>query len=166
MGYLVFDLQRNLVAAAYIGVQSGGQHLRQHAYGSSAALYPTQKTWMGIARSEGQNRAHELCVDLRQWRGLGGKVFPKARANFVRDHLPYGKFAHGFHVPEHVVEHLVGLLAKAGPILRVERGACHWCGRMHFFGRLRFLSEGSPLSGRLRVLPSTSNRNAIMRRGF
>jgi hypothetical protein len=103
VGYLLFDLQRDLVAAAGIGVQPRGQHLGQHAYHCSAALYPAQKTWVSIARREGQNRGHKLCVNLRQRRGPGGKIFPKARAYPVRDHLPRGKFAHVFNVPEHVV---------------------------------------------------------------
>ena len=119
-GHLVFDLQRNLIAATHICVQPGGQHLCQHAHRSSAALYPAQKTGVGIARREGQNRAHKLCVDLREWPGLGGKWFSKMRPHLVRDRLPNGIFAHGFHVLEHVVEHAVGLRAKTSPVLRVE----------------------------------------------
>jgi hypothetical protein len=49
---LVLNFERNLVAAANIGVQAGGQHLRHHAYRSSSALYPAQKTRVGIARRE------------------------------------------------------------------------------------------------------------------
>jgi hypothetical protein len=124
VGHLAFDLQRDLVPAPNIRVQPGGQHLRQHAYRSSAALHPAQKTWVRIARRKWQNAAHEFFVNLRQRRGLGGKTFAKTRPNLIRDHLPHRKFAHGFHVPEHVVEHVVGLLAKAGPVVRVKRTAC------------------------------------------
>jgi hypothetical protein len=92
-------------------------------------------------------------VDLRQWRGLGGKIFTKARANLVRDRLPHGKFAHGFHVPEHVVEHLMGLPAEAAPILRIERRVCRRCKRMlvcragaaHSFAAFVFSQRDLPL---------------------
>ena len=47
--------------------------------------------------------------------------------------------------PEHVVEHAMGLLAKAGPIVGVERGACRWCRHMHSFGSFVFSQKGPPV---------------------
>ena len=65
-----------------------------------------------------------------------------------------------FHVSEHVVEHLVGLLTKAGPMRWVERSACRRCSRRlvcgaayaHFFAGLVF-SQGIPHQGDLACFP-------------
>ena len=38
---LALDLDRHMIAAAEIGVQSGGQHLRQHADGSCRRHAPS-----------------------------------------------------------------------------------------------------------------------------
>jgi hypothetical protein len=54
--------------------------------------------------------------------GLAGKSITKARPHFVGIDLPDGLIADGFHGAEHVVEHAVGLLAKGGPVGRVQVG--------------------------------------------
>ncbi len=61
---LTLDLDGNLIAAAEIGVQSRGQHFRQHAYGSAAAVDPAHETGMNIARRERQDVVHELLMNF------------------------------------------------------------------------------------------------------
>ena len=67
---LAFDLDRNVIAAAEIGVQSGRQHLRQHADGGAAAMHPSHEAGMNIAGRIGHDEIGELAIDLAEIGGL------------------------------------------------------------------------------------------------
>ena len=59
---LPLDFDRHVIAAAEIGVEAGGQHLRQHAGHVAAAMHPTHEAGMGIAGGVRENVAHELVM--------------------------------------------------------------------------------------------------------
>ena len=61
---LTFDLDRNVIAPAEIGVQSGRQHLRQHADGGAAAMHPSHEAGMNVAGRIGNDEIGELAIDV------------------------------------------------------------------------------------------------------
>ena len=58
----------------------------------------------------------------RQLRRQHGKWLTKVLAHRFGNHLPEGTFANGFDVAQHVIEHVMCLLAKTAPVTRVKGG--------------------------------------------
>ena len=118
---LALDLDRRLIAASQIGIQSRGQHFRQHANRRTPAMHPAHKAGMNITCGEGQDIAHELFMN-------GGKIgrqprnhAAKPRPRLVWHGLPHRAFANVLGVIEHIVQHVVGLRAEVFPVAWIKR---------------------------------------------
>ena len=120
---LPLDLDRHVIAAAKIGVQAGGQHLRQHAGHIAAAMHPTHEAGMGIAGGVRENMTHELVMHGGEIARPGRHDVAKARALCVRNRLPHRALADILDVVENIVEHAVALRAGAAPIGGIEAAA-------------------------------------------
>ena len=120
---LPFDFDRHVIAAAEIGVEAGGEHLRQHARHVAAAMHPAHEAGMHIAGGEGENVAHELVMHGGEIGRPGRDGRMEAGAHAVGDRLPHRAFADILDVIENIVEHPVPLRAGALPIRRVQIAA-------------------------------------------
>jgi len=118
---LTFNLKRNMVAAAEIGIEPGRQHFRQHADRTAAAVHPSHESGMNVAGRIRQDEIGELAVDFAELRGLPRKLRVKPRANFVRYRLPDRPIPDVGGVIDHVIEHAMTQRADLIPVLRIER---------------------------------------------
>ena len=85
---LALHFDRDVVAPAEIGVEAGGQHLRQHAHRRAAAVHPSHEAGMDVAGGVGQDIAHELAVDRRQFGRRLGNAGAEAGAHLAGNRLP------------------------------------------------------------------------------
>ena len=120
---LPLDFDRHVVAAAEIGVETGGEHLRQHAGHAAAAMHPAHEAGVHIAGGERENVAHEFVVHGGKTGRSARDVRLEAGAHAVRDRLPHRALADVLDVIENIVEHPVPLGTGALPIHRVETAA-------------------------------------------
>ena len=118
---LPLDLDGNMIAAAAVGVQPGGEHLRDHANRRAAAIDPAHEAGMHVALSVGQHLAHELGMNLGEIFTLPWRGRLKMRAHIGWNRLPDGPLANVLDVAEHVVQHAVSLRAKLGSSLSGSR---------------------------------------------
>ena len=102
---LTFDLDRNVIASAEIGIEAGRQHFRQHADGGAAAMHPSHEARVNIARRVGNDEIAELPIDLAEIGRLARKRDVKPRANLIRYRPPDRAIADLRGVVEHVIEH-------------------------------------------------------------
>jgi hypothetical protein len=120
---LALDLDRNVIAAAEVRIESSGEHLRQHAHDVAAAVHPPHEPRMHVARGVRQHVLREFSVDIRQLGRRARQRGTESRAHLVGDGLPHRTLADVLDVVEHVVEHDVRLPAHGGPIVGVQRRA-------------------------------------------
>jgi hypothetical protein len=119
---LPLDLDRRVIAAAEIGIETSGEHLRQHAGHVAAAVHPSHETGMAVPRGIGKNAAHELVMHGREIGRPGRHAGAKIRPDVVRDRLPDRPRADVLDIIENVVEHPVPLGPDLLPVLRIEAG--------------------------------------------
>src|SRR6202022_214636 len=118
---LTFDLDRNVIAPAEIGVQPSRQHLRQHADGGAAAMHPSHEARVNIARRTGDDEIGEFPIDLSEIGGFKWELCAKPRADSIRYRSPDRAIADVGGVVEHVIEHAMTSCADIVPVLRIER---------------------------------------------
>ena len=119
---LALHLHRHVIAPAKIGVQSAGQHLRQHAHSCATAMDPAHETWMHVARRIRHDEIGELLIGIFQIDGLARQTGAKMLARRVGNRLPHRALADMFDVIDHIVEHAVAQGAQFAPILGIEGG--------------------------------------------
>ena len=120
---LPLNFDRHVVAAAEIGVEAGGEHLRQHAGHAAAAMHPAHEAGVHIAGGERENVAHEFVVHGGKTGRSARDVRLEAGAHAVRNRFPHRALADVLDVIENIVEHPVPLGTGALPIHRVETAA-------------------------------------------
>src|SRR4029077_13473424 len=133
---LAFNFDRDVIAAAEIGVEPGSEHLRQHADRGATAVHPSHEAWMDVAGRVRRDEIGELPVDIAEIGRLSRKLGAKAYANLVRYRTPYRTFADVGDVIDHVIEHAMTLRTKLVPALRIQRLARSglWGCFVRFFG--------------------------------
>ncbi len=117
---LPLHVERDMVAAAAVGVQPGRQHLADHADRRPRALHPAHEQRMRVADREGL----DVAVEFGQ-RGCEIPAFERKRAakegfRLVAGRTPDGTLAHIANVVDHRVQRAMSLRAKRFPVRRVE----------------------------------------------
>ena len=130
---LPLNLDRRVVAAAEIGVQTGRQHLCQHADSGAAPMHPAHEARMGIAGGERQDLLAETAVDRVQGPRLGCQRFPERGADVIRKRAPDRTIPLVADVIQHLVEHAMPNDSQRLPILGIEIGLGNrsWRGGRH-----------------------------------
>lgn len=118
---LPLDLDRRMVAAAQIGVQSGRQHLGKHADHCAAAMHPAHEAGMDVARGVGNDELVEVAIDVGEIGRSARQLAAKAPPCRLGHRLPDRAVADAGDVIDHVVEHAVPLRTQLVPVLRVQR---------------------------------------------
>ena len=118
---LAFDLDRHVVAAAAIGIQSGRQHFGQNSDRRAGAMHPAHEAGMHIAGGVGRDQFAELAIDLAEIGRRMGQVFAEFTTHRVRNRTPHRPVADIGDVVQHVVEHAVAERAQLSPVGRIER---------------------------------------------
>ncbi len=167
LGDLPLHLDGNVIAAAEIGVEAGGQHLRQHADGIAAAMNPAHEARDARCRWHRAARAHELVMHVCQRGGLGGNLGAKTGAHIVGDRLPDRALADVLDIVEDVIKHPVSIRAEARPVGGIEGGrglrrrglshgsaGSHWLVNRHL--RPRFERQKARLIGPFPSPPLTT----------
>ena len=117
---LPLDVQRDVIAAAAIGVETGRQHFGDHPDRRARALHPAHEQRMRIADREGLY----VTIEFRQ-RGPEVAAFERQRAakegfRLIAGRAPDGALAHIANMVDHRVERAMGLCPKRLPVGRVE----------------------------------------------
>ena len=119
---LALHFDRDVIAAAQVRVETGGQHLGHDANGRSPAMHPAHESGVHIAGRVRQDVVHESAVNLRQIGGRVGHRIAKVSPNLSRDGLPDGTLANVLDIVQSIVEHLVSLHSECGPVVGIEIG--------------------------------------------
>ena len=81
---LALDLDRDMIAAAEIGVQSGRQHLGQHSDRGAAAMHPSHESGMHVTRCIGNDEIGELAIDFLETARLARQFGAELGADMLR----------------------------------------------------------------------------------
>ena len=120
---LTFNFNRHMIAAAEIGVQSGRQHLRQHADHRAAAVHPSHEAGMNIAGRIRRDELRIFAIDIAEIGRLPRDFCAKPRANLVRDRAPHRLISNIGDGVDRVIEHAMRLRAHLIPVRRIEHFA-------------------------------------------
>ena len=118
---LTFDLDRNMIASAEIGIETGRKHFRQHAYRGATAMHPSHEAWMNVAGRIGNDEIREFPIDIVEIARLKRKPGLKPRTDVIRDRLPDRTIPDVGGVVDHVIEHAMTKRADIAPVFRIER---------------------------------------------
>ena len=118
---LAFDLDRDMIAAAEIGIQSGREHLRQHSDRGAAAMHPSHESGMNVSCRIGDDEIGELAIDFVKIARLARQLGAEPGADPIGYRRPDRTVADAGGVVEHVVEHAMTQRTKSVPVLRIER---------------------------------------------
>ena len=118
--HLALDIEADVVAAAAVGVEAGGQHLRQHADGRARAVHPAHEEGVRVARGVRLDVAREVREHVREVAALARQRALEARAHRLGRRLPDRPILDRGEVVDHVVERAVAELAEALPVVGVQ----------------------------------------------
>ena len=118
---LALDLDRNVIAAAEIGIQPGRQHLGQHPDGGAAAVDPPHEAGMDVAGGIRRDVFGKLPIDIAEIAACARQRLAETGARLRGNRPPHRARANTGDMIEHIVEHPVPLRAKRIPVVRIER---------------------------------------------
>ncbi len=117
---LTLDLDRGVITAAQVRVQSGGEKFSQHAHRVAAAMHPAHEFRVQVAGRIRQDQAAEILIDIFRRGGIARQLPAQLAAHFVGHRTPDRTLTQRLKVVEHVVEHAVTKRAQAGPVGGIE----------------------------------------------